>query len=210
MVKFDKYIRSTKFKTYRYAANQNHDSFDNQFGKHVAKPPPVYKPITDAEGIKRAYTEGDTHVHGKTLYVAGSQLRFQDWFDDFTKIPFWGDLRESARYKAAEAVLKANPQIENVVGHSLGGSVALELQKQFADRGLKSRTYGAPVWDPFGYQQLGDGPKAERYRNFFDPVSRFDGSATNYVKWNPVDNFSMTHTYQNIADMKVIENDYGK
>ena len=47
--------------------------------------------------------------------------------------------------------LKDNPQVKQVVGHSLGGAVALELQKQFPD--LKSRTYGAPVFEPSGVER---------------------------------------------------------
>ncbi|MFM7981565.1 MAG: hypothetical protein ACKPKO_19825 [Candidatus Fonsibacter sp.] len=41
-----------------------------------------------------------------------------------------GVLTKSERYINAETALKANPNIERVVGHSLGGSVALELQKK--------------------------------------------------------------------------------
>ena len=204
MSRFHKYILNTKFKPYR-DSGVNADSFDNQFPKKVGKPEETSW-ISDAEGLRRAYADGDTHVHGKTLYIAGSHTG-QDWWDDFTKIPIWGDLRESARYKAAEAVLKANPQIENVVGHSLGGSVALELQKQYGGGDLRSRTYGAPVWDPFGYDSPAFAPKVERYRNFADPFSFFDGSANNSIKWNPIDNWSLTHTYENIASAKNIEVD---
>jgi hypothetical protein len=212
MSKFNRYIRTTKFKARR---DNRKDSFGDQFPKAITVPERI-APISDAEGIRRAYADGDTHVHGKTLYVAGSHT-LRDWFDDVTKIPAWGDLRESARYKAADAALKANPQIKNVVGHSLGGSVALELQKEYGGQNLRSRTYGAPVWDPVGMDQLprvSDGrvtaPKIERYRNRGDPFSYFDGSATNSIKWNPFDNLSMTHTYENIGSGKSIEDDWGQ
>ena len=167
--------------------------------------------ITDKEGLERAYQQGDAYAYGDTLYVAGSHTA-RDWFDDVTKIPKWqnvptgfsnatdimqmipgaGDLRNAERYQAAEKALKANPNIKRVVGHSLGGSVALELQKNYS--GLESRTYGAPVWDPTG----SDG-KVERYRNWFDPVSVFDRSAARSFKGNPFDSSSMTHDYGNIA-----------
>jgi hypothetical protein len=88
--------------------------------------------------------------------------------------------------------LKANPEIKRAVGHNLGGSVALELQKNYPD--LESRTYGAPVWDPL----MCDG-QVDRYRNLGDPVSTFDRSATKSVKWNPFDSSSLTHDYGNIA-----------
>ena len=40
----------------------------------------------------------------------------------------------------------------------------------------------------------------DRYRNLFDPVSVFDGSANNSIKWNPFDNTSATHTFQNLGE----------
>jgi hypothetical protein len=49
------------------------------------------------------------------------------------------------RNQMAKQALKANRQVTSLVGHSLGGAV---LQKD--DPRLASRTYGAPVWDPFG------------------------------------------------------------
>ena len=147
--------------------------------------------LTDAEGLQRAYQQGDAYPYGNTLYIAGSHTA-KDWYDDFTKIPFWGNTKNTTRYKEAEKALKANPNISRVIGHSLGGSVALELQKNYPH--LQSRTYGAPVWDPRGQDT-----NPERYRNWLDPFSMFDRSAARSVKWNPLDNFSLTHTYQNIG-----------
>ncbi len=147
--------------------------------------------LTDKDGLERAYQQGDTYAYGDTLYIAGSHTA-RDLFDDVTKITAWGDLRNAERYQAADKALKANPNIKRVVGHSLGGSVALELQKNHS--GLESRTYGAPVFNPTG----GDA-KAERYRNWFDPVSVFDRSAERSFKANPFDSFSMTHDYGNVA-----------
>jgi hypothetical protein len=49
---------------------------------------------------------------------------------DVSKIPFWGDVTNSEGYQQAEAALRDNPQVDTVIGHSLGGSVALELNKQ--------------------------------------------------------------------------------
>ena len=84
MSKFEKFVRSAKFKSQR---DLRKGSFGDQFPKVVPKP--VRSSITDAEGIRRAYADGDTHVHGKTLYIAGSHT-MQDWFDDFTKNPVLG------------------------------------------------------------------------------------------------------------------------
>ena len=84
--------------------------------------------ITDAQGLERAYQHGDYYIHGNTMYIAGSH-NLQDWYDDVTRTPVWGDLRNSARYKAAKVALMENPQVKTVIGHSLGVSVGLELQK---------------------------------------------------------------------------------
>lgn len=171
--------------------------------------------ITDTQGLNRAYKNGDTYVFGDTMYIAGSH-NLRDWYDDITKIPFYGDTRNAARYKAAEKVLLDNPNIKNLVSHSLGSSVSLELQKQYKDRNLNTRTYGAPVWDPLGldkvayeqYIKLGkpdfipEPNKVERYRNITDPVSFFDASATKSIKLNPFNNMSLTHSFDNIGNAK--------
>ena len=157
--------------------------------------PKEAKPISDSEGLARAYkSKGNTFVYGDTLYVAGTHpTSAKDWYDDVTKIPFWGDLRNSDRYQEANKTLNENRlKIGNVVGHSLGGSVALELQKNY--KGLDTRTYGSPVWDP-----LGKDGKVERYRNWFDPVSMFDRSSETSFKKNPFESFSLFHDYWNLG-----------
>ncbi len=159
--------------------------------KEEAPSPAAGEAIRDDEGLQRAYEQGDAYPHGDTLYIAGSHTA-KDWYDDVTKIPFWGDLHNATRYQQADKALKANPNIKKVVGHSLGGAVALQLQRDHPN--LTSRTYGAPVWDP-----LGEDGKVERYRNWGDPVSIFDRSTNKSVKANPFDSYSLTHDYSNIA-----------
>ena len=172
-------------------------TFDNQFHgyQYEAKPKLKYDPITDSEGLRRAYNQGDYYVHGKTMFIAGSHT-VRDWFDDVTKVPSWGDLRNSERYQKTQKVFEDQEQIDTVVGHSLGGSVSLELQKNYPDRKLKSRTYGAPVMDMLG----SEAENVDRYRNWFDPVSIFDRGAKKSIKWNVLDSGSLTHDYSNIAD----------
>ena len=147
--------------------------------------------MTEAEGLERAYAHGDYFIHGNTMYVAGSHTG-QDWYDDVTKVPNWGDLRQSTRYQAAEKALKENPQVNHVVGHSLGGSCALELQKNYPNQLKTSRTYGAPVADAFG-------GTVERYRHYGDPVSILDRSAKSSIKLNPTTSLSLTHDYSEMA-----------
>ena len=126
--------------------NYQDDGFDNQFHgyQHTPKPILKYDEITDSDGLRRAYEQGDYYVHGKTMFIAGSHTA-RDWFDDFTKVPAWGDLRNSERYQKVKTQFEDQGQIDTVVGHSLGGSVSLELQKNYPDRKLKSRTYGVGV-----------------------------------------------------------------
>ena len=109
----------------------------------------------DEEGMNNAYGyrsfPGAAYDENTgTLYVAGSDS-WRSWYDDFRNIPVWGDLKDSERYKQAERAYndlttKYGKPVHRVVGHSLGGSVALELAK---NKGIEySRTFGAPVVDP--------------------------------------------------------------
>ena len=87
--------------------------------------------ITDAQGLENAYSHGDYYIHGSTMYIAGSHTG-KDWYDDVTKVPAWGDVRNNTRYQAAREALLDNPQVHTTIGHSLGGSVALELEKNYS------------------------------------------------------------------------------
>ena len=163
------------------------------------------EPISDQEGLKRARADGHTYVRGNTLYITGSRTgqdwydnftKIPKWqtintikdagvniakglgyeVPDVPSAPSdWGNLRDAERYKMAKEALQDNPQVTRVVGHSLGGSVALELQKEFPN--LQSRTYGAPVFEPTGLERWQKG-NVERFANMYDPVTIFDNSAT--------------------------------
>ncbi len=100
--------------------------YNNQFQiyHHTPEPNLRYDGITDSEGLRKAYDHGDYYVHGKTMFIAGSHTQ-RDWFDDVTKIPLWGDLKNSERYQKVQAKFEEQEQIDTVVGHSLGGSVSL-------------------------------------------------------------------------------------
>ena len=100
--------------------------------------------LTDVQGLNRAYgTDDNVFLNNNTMYVSGTKHAellptllnlnpiqtymnykngyYQDMWDDL-KIPF-GLTKYSQRYQEADQMLKDNPQITNVVGHSLGGSV---------------------------------------------------------------------------------------
>jgi len=126
-------------------------------------------------GLNKAYNNNNKiHVDGNTLYVAGTS-NLKDVYDDLTKIPFYGNLKDSTRYNQAKTALDANPNITNLVGHSLGGSVILDIQKNNSK--MTSTTYGAPVI------QIGT-KQGNRYRFPFDPISYLDNGAITVNKFN--------------------------
>ena len=120
--------------------------------------------LRNKDGLDKAYAaESATHIEGDTLYIAGTRNKRDVW-DDITKLPF-GLTKHAHRYKQAKEVLDENPQIKNLVGHSLASSVSDELRKQNPDRELNLKAlYGSPFVD------LGFTKHDNRYRHKFDPV----------------------------------------
>jgi hypothetical protein len=152
--------------------------------------------ILDEHGLNEAYKDPETGTYydpgTRTLHIRGS-VTGQDWKDDFTKIPFWGDSRDIEMYKNAKKaydnLINQGKAVDRVVGHSLGGSVALQLQK---DKDIPfSRTYGAPVVDLNPFQK-----NVERYRHPLDPFSILDRGASNVMTSNPY-----THSYAGYSNM---------
>ena len=146
----------------------------------------------DEEGLHKAYSDasfpGVYHdPKTRTEYIKGSSTT-RDWYDDFTKVPGWGDTKSSERYQQADRAYRdltnMGKPVDRVVGHSLGGSVALEMQKELGV-GL-SRTFGAPVLD----LNAGHRGAVERYRHPLDPVSVLDRGAT----WGPLRAYPHTYT----------------
>ena len=149
----------------------------------------------DENGLNLAYANPQGTYYDpatRTEYVKGSTTA-TDWWDDVSKIPF-GDTARSERYGQAMDAYKdlttSGKPVERIVGHSLGGAVALEMQKNLAKKGhnVDTRTFGAPVLDPRFYE------KSERYRHPMDPVSIFDRGAT-WGKFKPY-----SHSYTDYED----------
>jgi hypothetical protein len=123
-------------------------------------------------------------IQGDTMFVAGTS-NLQDVWDDF-KVPL-GLTKFSQRYQDADNLLKLNPQVNKLVGHSLGGISAVELQKQHPNRNYDVTTYGAPV------VQMG-GQKYKRFRKSGDLISGLDDGAITYEgSLNPKE----AHSYSN-------------
>ena len=138
-------------------------------------------------GLDRAYKRSKGILpyiasDSDTLYVAGTQ-NTQDVYDDVRHVPPlpWSDMKQTERYKTAETYLNKNPQIKRLVGHSLGGSVVLALQRNNPERNYEVVTYGAPVFvdlNPFRDKKF----KVQRFKHIgreaqSDPISMFDMGA---------------------------------
>ena len=149
----------------------------------------------DEAGLTKAYSKARGVYYDpatKTEFVKGSTTA-TDWYDDFTKFPF-GNTANSERYNQAWSAyndLSASGQpVDRIVGHSLGGAVALEMANNLRKKGknVETRTYGAPVLDlmPRAFQK--NAP--ERYRHPLDPVSIADRGA----KWGSVKAYPHSYT----------------
>ena len=139
---------------------------------------------TNEIGLQKAYnTNKGIHIDNDTMFIAGTR-DFRDVYDDVTKIPVWGDLKNSKRYRDVEEEIKANPNVKKLVGHSLSGSVALEFEKN--NKGYETTTYGAPV-----FQLSSNAGNRFRHRN--DAVSSLDFGAKNIgFNLNPI----TAHSYK--------------
>jgi len=84
--------------------------------------------ITDEEGLKLAYKQKDgLHQHYNKLFIAGTKDFPQDHIDDL-KLPFDDTLKKTKRGRDAESYYLSHHEIDTVIGHSLGGAVALSLE----------------------------------------------------------------------------------
>jgi len=85
--------------------------------------------ISDEEGLKRAYeTKDGLYQHYNKLFIAGTKNFPQDHIDDL-KLPFDDTLNKTKRGRDADAYYRSHHEIDTVIGHSLGGAVALSLEK---------------------------------------------------------------------------------
>lgn len=180
--------------------------------------------ITDAEGLRRAYNNPNRlYKHGEKLYIAGTtwtddkmDVSKPPWYTTVLKDMFPGKIpdnfslndaiddlkipefktRDIQRYKDANNFLKQNPDVKQLIGHSMGGSVALQLNKDYNNK-FETRTYSAPVFDITpNHDNESDN---ERFRTFGDPVAFFVNGAKTFVKpsLNPLE----LHSYNNYGNI---------
>ena len=135
--------------------------------------------ISDAEGLRMAYQQPNhIYIKDNRMYIAGSKSP-KDWVDNVAFIP--AQLTQFHNiYQSAHTELQNNPQVNELIGHSAGGSVLLELEKQYPNRFQKSRSYAAPVFSPLGNENLDQ--HHLRFRTLGDPVAILDDSAITVKK----------------------------
>lgn len=140
--------------------------------------------IMDKVGLQRAYdTQSGLYQHGNNLYIAGTR-DFRDVMDDL-KLPFDKGAKNSKRYDDVKKYLDEHPEINNLIGHSLGGAVALQGNKDNPNK-YNIVTYGSPA---VNLPLIKDDSNIKRFRNSGDPISMFDGKATD-MNNNKIDNFN--------------------
>jgi len=132
--------------------------------------------ITNEEGMRKSYEAPEGYYkEGSKLFIAGTR-DIQDVMD-WPKIPL-GTFKNSKIYKNADEVFKNDESIDYVVGHSAGGSAALELEKNYPKRHITSITYSAPVFERADPEKILNKEKAPlRFTHVGDVVSAFDMNA---------------------------------
>ena len=139
--------------------------------------------MPDKIGLQRAYkTPSGLYQRGNNLYIAGTR-DFRDVIDDL-KLPFDKGAKNSKRYEEVKKYLNEHPEINNLIGHSLGGAVALQSNKDNPEK-YNIVTYGSPA---VNLPLIKDDPNIKRFRNSGDPISMFDGKATD-LKRNKIENY---------------------
>jgi len=155
--------------------------------------------VSDEAGLAEAYSStSGFSKSGHTLYVAGTRWNHglgtlvSDVIDD-VRLPFTNKIlgtRSTNRYAETLLQLKANPDIDRLVGHSLGAQAARQAA---TDLGIDDwQAYAMPS---FNFNQDSD---PRRHRHYGDPVSMFDSAAA----VNFSDSFN-PHSYGGYTDLSV-------
>ena len=80
--------------------------------------------------MKRAYeAKYGLYQNYNKIYISSTKDFPQDHIDDL-KLPFDDTLNKTKRGRDADAYYRSHNEIDTVMGHSLGGAIALPLEKQ--------------------------------------------------------------------------------
>ena len=112
------------------------------------------------------------------LFIAGTRDFPRDHIDDL-KLPMNDTLNKTHRGRTADAYYRSHHEIDTVIGHSLGGAVALSFEKQYIQEG--NNPYGIIQSKTFGSLTVpGDfpGPNLNRIRWAGGPISALDFNST--------------------------------
>ena len=129
------------------------------------------------------------YQHYNKLFVAGTRDWPGDAIDDL-KLPMNDTLNKTKRGRDSDAYYRSHREIDTVIGHYLGGAVALSLEKQYKQEG--NNPYGINQYKTFGSPTVsGDFPgiNPNKIRWAGDPISVMDMNATTVLpsfqqRWN--------------------------
>ena len=100
--------------------------------------------------MKRVYgTKDGSYQHFNQLFIAGTKDPIGMIGD--LKFPFDDILNNTTRGKTADAYYRSHHEVDTVIGHSLGGAVALSLKNNIKQEGnnpygiVQSKTFGSPI-----------------------------------------------------------------
>ena len=184
------------------------DRFNNQFNAKMNSQYPKYREVINVEnknriddvaGLKNAYNSNSgLFVDKNTMYISGTGgksgfgSKVNDVFSDIRLIPTH-NTRFSEKYADAVRELDKNPNITRLVSHSLGSSVAQEINNRNNQKYITS-VYGSPF---VSMGKENKNPRALRFRNRNDPISMFDRNAIQ-VDRNTIN----PYTAHNVENMK--------
>ena len=135
--------------------------------------------IDDVKGLDAAYSNvnGITRI-GNTLYIGGTGAKtglghkVNDVIADLFFIPTH-NVQLSERYKDTMEELRKNPDVNRLVGHSLGSSVVQEINNRHGNK-YATTVYSSPFVSGSNQQK---NPRYLRFRNRGDPIAMFDDAA---------------------------------
>ena len=139
----EKYGKSVNLKPF----NDDNGVVDNRQQKCIKQA----ADISDEEGLRSAYeAKYGLYQHYNELFIAGTKDFPVDHIDDL-KLPFDDSLNKTKRGRDADIHYRTRHEIDTVIGHSLGGAVALSLEKHYKKECnnpyviIQPKTFGAPA-----------------------------------------------------------------